>query len=80
MLGGFLSLGKSDLIPSHTMEFLGFLLDSEQCIIAVPTHKYIKCMDLIRKLQAEPERKLCVKTLERIRVSLSETSSFISLY
>ena len=69
MLGGFLSLGKSDLIPSHFMEFLGFALDSSECLIAVLPQKYDKCMALIRDLQAQPERELCIKTLERIRVS-----------
>ena len=71
MLGGFLSLGKSDLIPSFSMSFLGFLLDSDQCMISVTPEKYEKCMLLIHQIQKEPERRLCVKTLERVRVSIS---------
>ena len=42
--GGFLSLDKSEWIPTQVMDFLGLRIDSRDLSLSVPQEKYEKCM------------------------------------
>lgn len=60
-----MSLDKSELIPNHLIEFLGFLLNSHDQTVSVPQHKHEKFCQLVDEWAAQPVRDY--KTLEKLR-------------
>ena len=63
--GGFVSLNKSEWVPTTRIEFLGMILDTVKCEIEVPREKYLKTMAQIDEfLKAEIKD---IHLLEKIR-------------
>ena len=70
--GGFISLTKSELVPSKNLEFLGMTLDTEDATIEVPYAKWRKftqlLMDALKGWESDnPDDWLRFKMLEKIR-------------
>ena len=63
-----INLRKSQISPKTSMSYLGFELDTVECTIRVPIHKYEETMNLIRSVISQISTKLEISTLERIRV------------
>ena len=63
--GGVISIQKSDFEPKHIQEFLGLTLNTKNCEISVPGHKWEKFRKIILKILQE---KSCTfKELEKLR-------------
>ena len=71
--GTFFSLDKSVLTPVQKLGFLGLLVDTIRRTVAVPIEKFNNtCGRIFRFLrECETTRSLDVKTLQRLRVSVT---------
>ena len=63
--GGFVSLNKSEWVPTTRIEFLGMILDTLKCEIEVPKSKYLKTMQQIDEFLAAEVKD--IHLLEKIR-------------
>ena len=70
-LGTFLSLNKSELVPTQQIQFLGFGLDTAKQEVFVPQQKYNDtCAEINRFVDnCQLEKRINIKSLQRIRVS-----------
>ena len=66
MLGGFISLDKSSLVPSQCLEFLGFIICTLTKTIRVPKKKHDEFCELVKSFMTNPFG-FDYKTLESIR-------------
>ena len=68
VLGGFISINKSMLVPAYEARFLGLDFNTKDCTISVPLEKYEKAMKQVEEFfnPAIPDF-YDVKLLERLR-------------
>lgn len=68
-LGYFIGLTKSSLLPSRTVRFLGFMVDSERQAFIIPEDKKEKFADLREVILSS--RTASAKTLQRLTGKIS---------
>ncbi|CAG5104071.1 Oidioi.mRNA.OKI2018_I69.chr1.g1079.t1.cds [Oikopleura dioica] len=74
-LGGYVNIAKSTFEPTQRIEFLGFILDTENETVEIPIQRWSALKNLMRDAEAEAE--IPTRTLERIRGTMASMAEVL---